>query len=595
MHEETGIEWRQPVLDAVMRWSALLGGTLVVVLLISIGLRTPERLSDPGFLLMFGVFGATVLLRHRPGISYRTRALGFCGLSLLVGVSALYNVGLRPGPLLVSAFTVIASQLFLGRRAMLASLLVTTLGVVLAAIAHGRGLGDDGGALSRLEWLRIGASFAAPTASLALLVAHVVGKIEHSLLATSEALRRLRVTEDERAQARAALAETEAALARSQKLEAVGRLAAGVGHDFNNTLQVVLSWTSILRDERDPEALHEGFDALERAALSGSELTRRLLAFGRREVRAPTVCSSTKLVEDSAKSLRRLLPEDIAIELDLDASSPYALVDTAQISHVLLNLGVNARDAMPGGGVLSLRVRGVDGSELPEGLGGESARGRFLHLSVSDTGTGMSAATRAHVFEPFFTTKGERGTGLGLATAYAIVRQNSGFIQVESEEGQGATFHIYFPEYRAPLPEAVVSARRATRAAGALIMVAEDDPDVRQTMVRVLAAAGYRVLQTADAAAAMTELERVGAEVDVLCTDGIMPGGGTRQLIDLYLARRPDGQVIVCSGYVQEELLRRDIDAGAFGYLPKPFAPSELVERIDALMAKDKGVTVPQR
>jgi CheY-like chemotaxis protein len=302
-------------------------------------------------------------------------------------------------------------------------------------------------------------------------------------------------------------------------------------------------------------------------------------------VRAAVDCSPLELIQDSAKSLRRLLPEDIAIELDLDAAAPRVLIDPAQISHVLLNLGVNARDAMPAGGVLSLGVAPIGAAGVPAGMTVTSPSGRFLHISVRDTGVGMSAETRAHVFEPFFTTKGDRGTGLGLATAYAIVRQNSGFIQIESEEGKGTEVHIYFPEHLAAASEAAAAPPVPRRAKGALVMVTEDDPSVRSTMVRVLAAAGYRVLESADAASAMTELERVGADVDVLCTDGIMPGGGTRQLIDRYRARRPHGPVIVCSGYVQEELLRRDIDAGALEYLPKPFAPSELVRRIDALLS----------
>ena len=378
--------------------------------------------------------------------------------------------------------------------------------------------------------------------------------------------------------------ETETRRQQSQKLEAVGRLAAGVGHDFNNSLQVVLSWASLLRDERDPALVKEGLDAVEQAALQGSELTQRLLAFGRRDVRAPSAASPASLLTESAKSLRRLLPEDISIELEIAAELPTVLIDAAQLSHVLLNLGVNAKDAMPAGGVLTFGAACIEHAALPEGLGAREGTRRWVHLWVRDTGVGMSVDTLAHIFEPFFTTKGDRGTGLGLATSYAIVQQNDGLMHVRSEQGKGAEFGIYLPEHGAPIDRTAPS-KLARPRGGAAVMLAEDDADVRDSLVRVLGAAGFRVFPTADAASAMELLEHVGGPVDVLCTDGIMPGGGTRQLIDKYRSQSPGGQVIICSGYVQEELLRRELDAGAFAYLPKPFLPSELVDRINTLLS----------
>jgi CheY-like chemotaxis protein len=239
---------------------------------------------------------------------------------------------------------------------------------------------------------------------------------------------------------------------------------------------------------------------------------------------------------------------------------------------------------MPAGGVLTFGAACVEHSMLPDGLGAQKEPRRWVRLWVRDTGVGMSSETLAHIFEPFFTTKGERGTGLGLATSYAMVQQNGGLIHVRSEEGQGAELSIYLAAHGAPIDLAAPS-KSARRKRGAVVMVAEDDDDVRESLVRVLGAAGFRVFPSADAASAMELLEHVGGAVDVLCTDGIMPGGGTRQLIDKYRSRSPAGQVIICSGYVQEELLRRELDAGAFAYLPKPFLPSELVDRINTLLS----------
>jgi CheY-like chemotaxis protein len=196
----------------------------------------------------------------------------------------------------------------------------------------------------------------------------------------------------------------------------------------------------------------------------------------------------------------------------------------------------------------------------------------------------MSEDTQSHIFEPFFTTKGERGNGLGLATSYALVEQNRGFIRVASQLGKGTTLELYFPEHVADADAVAVPPRSLPARAGLSVMVAEDDDKVRSSLVHALGSAGFRVYESADAASAIELLERVGGEVDVLCTDGIMPGGGTRELVDRYLARQPEGKVIVCSGYVKEELLRRQIDAGSLAYLAKPFLPAELIERILTLM-----------
>jgi len=260
---------------------------------------------------------------------------------------------------------------------------------------------------------------------------------------------------------------------------------------------------------------------------------------------------------------------------------------------VLLNLGLNARDAMPMGGTILLGLRSLGAQQLPAGVPGPAGNERWVELWVRDSGSGMSPLTQAHIFEPFFTTKGERGNGLGLATAHTLVERNLGFIRAESELGRGSTFYIYFPE-ELTAPDAVApTVAPLPTPLGASVMVAEDDPGVRSSLVRVLDAAGFRVFESPDAATAITLLERVGAEIDVLCTDGIMPGGGTRELIERYLSCRPAGKVIVCSGYVKEELLRREIDAGALAYLAKPFPPSELVERIhDLLEPRSVPVTV---
>ncbi|HKO92631.1 MAG TPA: histidine kinase dimerization/phospho-acceptor domain-containing protein, partial [Polyangiaceae bacterium] len=304
-------KWREPVLEQVVLWTARLGWVLAVLAVITVGRSRPEHLLKPGFLLMLGAYGGVLWLRYRPGQSYERRAFIYCLLLWMVGTSAIYNVGLVPAPVLTNVLAVVSAGLFLGRRPMFLLLLLSSLGVGwlgLWAVSE-QGWGLAGERLSGLFGVRLTAGYAVVTGIIALLVGHVVAQIERSLARTSEALRRLSLAEQHRSQAEQELEQTQSALQRSQKLEVVGKLAAGVGHDFNNSLQVVLSWASLLQTEEDPEVIREGLAAIRQAAVQGSELTQRLLTFGRRDVRAPRTIAALDLLEDGARSLRRMLPE----------------------------------------------------------------------------------------------------------------------------------------------------------------------------------------------------------------------------------------------------------------------------------------------
>lgn len=590
--EGPGGAWREQVLDQTLRWAQRLGLVLSAIGVVSMLSSNPARLLHPAALLMLGAFSGTFLLR-RPALPYRLRAQLFCWLVLVTGSSSIVAVGLLPGPVLCSALPVVCAGLFLGRRTMWLLLGVSTLSVAVLGGWNAAHYSPALPAALPAIGFRFGAGYALVTAALAVLVEHVVAHIERSLEASSEALRRLNIAEQERRRTEQVLAETQSALQRSQKLEAVGRLAAGVGHDFNNSLQVVLSWASLLQGETDPKQLDEGLTAIQQAALQGSELTQRLLTFGRRDVRAPGAVNVAELLADAARSLRRMLPEDIVIDLQKEGPPAQVLADAAQLSHILLNLGLNARDAMPEGGRLTLGTRLLSRAQLPAGPAWPSEPDSWVAIWVRDSGIGMSEETQAHIFEPFFTTKGDRGNGLGLATSYALVEQNGGFIRVQSQQGQGTTLELYFPEQVAMTGASTSPIRSRPPRASLGVMVAEDDENVRSSLVRALGVAGFRVYESADAASAIQLLDRVGRDVDVLCTDGIMPGGGTRELIERYLARRPEGKVIICSGYVKEELLRRQIDAGALAYLAKPFLPAELIERIHTLTLAGSEAAAP--
>lgn len=571
------------MLDALLKWSLLFGFGIACLFGLLTYQKDPADLGRAPFVVALLGYSVVVVVGLGRGLPYRLRAFGFALALWLAASGAVLTLGQGAAASLTLALAVVVAGLFLNTRAMLLMLILTT-----SSIAVATWLGADprpGETVGRpLTGLARALSYALVTGAIAVLVSNIVRRIESTLAHSEQALAELQREQARRNEAQVALQETEAALARSQKLEAVGRLAAGVGHDFNNSLQVIFSWVDLMRGSEEQSIQRQGLEAIDRAAQQGSELTRRLLAFGRRDLRAPVPMSPAHALTELANSLRRLLPEDISIELEL-GPVPDVLADPAQLDHVLLNLGVNARDAMPAGGTLQLGCRRVSRSELPPELShgdGET----WAELWVRDTGVGMDPETQAHIFEPFFTTKGEQGTGLGLASAYAVIRQNRGGMTVRSAPGEGATFFVYLPESTGQATSIRASSRAPAVTSSRCVMLAEDDPGVRAGLVAALERAGFSVLEAPDARVAENVLQHTEQRIDVLCTDGIMPGGGTKRLIEQFLRRHPKGQVILCSGYIEEELLRRDVDAGVFTYLPKPFTPTALIERISGLLAE---------
>jgi CheY-like chemotaxis protein len=331
----------------------------------------------------------------------------------------------------------------------------------------------------------------------------------------------------------------------------------------------------------------EALDAIERAARQGSDLTRRLLTLGRPEIHAPRVLALGHAARELGVSLRRLLPEHIELQVEI-RDTPSVLFDPAQLDQVLLNLCVNAKDAMPRGGSMQIGLESTSTSDLTARTGRSLEGLGWAHLWVTDSGAGMAADVVERIFEPFFTTKGEHGTGLGLAAVRAIVQQNGGFVEVESEPGRGATFHVYLPETTDAPTSTSLPVSSPHTVEEAVVLLAEDDIDVRAALARALSRSGFTVLQCGDAESAREILAQRRTNVDILCTDGIMPGGGTGTLIDEYLGAYPAGKVIMCSGYVQDEVRVRETQSESISFLPKPFAPSDLIERI-RVMCDDRA------
>ena len=376
-------------------------------------------------------------------------------------------------------------------------------------------------------------------------------------------------------------------LRQSQKMEAVGRLAGGVAHDFNNLLLVIGGYSDLLlqRLPHDSE-YRDDVEEIRKAGTRASSLTQQLLAFSRKQVIAPRVADLNEVVAGMEKMLRRLIGEDIDLVTVLRHGLWNVRVDTGQLEQVLMNLAVNARDAMPGVGKLRIET---ENGRIDEGWvrrQGYGEPGDFVILSVRDTGNGMDEDTLARVFEPFFSTKGQgKGTGLGLATVYGIVKQSGGYITVESRPGEGSTFRIYLPRSEAAVVDrpADVPATH-TRGMGETILLVEDEETVRQLLRTTLTEGGYSLLEADDGEEALALLRRDDRPIHLLITDVIMPRMGGKELSDRLAADRPDLKVLFVSGYVDNEILREQRFERGEAYLQKPFTPETLLRTVRKML-----------
>jgi two-component system, cell cycle sensor histidine kinase and response regulator CckA len=390
----------------------------------------------------------------------------------------------------------------------------------------------------------------------------------------------------ERNAAAAALHQSEQQLLQAQKMEAVGRLAGGVAHDFNNLLTAIKGFTELLHldlDERDPRRAF--VTEIQSAANRAARLTRQLLAFSRKQVLQPRVLDLNGAVIDMEKMLQRLIGEHLVLETHTSAGLWHVKVDPGQVEQVLMNLVVNARDAMESGGRLDVATRNVSFTAQTLPPNAEVEPGEYVALSVSDTGCGIDEVTIGRIFEPFFTTKEQgKGTGLGLSTVYGIVRQSGGFVHVESEPGHGTTFHVFFPRVLAPSETRVEQPEEAPASGTETILLAEDEQAVRTLVRRVLARAGYQILEAESGVDALQLARARDGTIDLLLTDVVMPGMSGRELADTLLRERPDLRVLYMSGYTDDAISHHGVLDEDVALLEKPFAPDTLLRRIRAVL-----------
>ena len=379
----------------------------------------------------------------------------------------------------------------------------------------------------------------------------------------------------------------EAQLLQAQKMEAVGQLAGGVAHDFNNLLSVITGYSEMLLDEMGPnDPRVPRLTEIRRAAERAASLTRQLLAFSRKQVLQPRILDLNSIVTDTEKMLRRLIGENIDLVTVRGAALGRVRADPGQLEQIIMNLTVNARDAMPQGGRLTIETanREIDAAYTRDHPGAQT--GSFVMLSVADTGSGMDRATQARIFEPFFTTKeAGRGTGLGLSTVYGIVKQSGGYIEVDSEPGRGTTFRVLLPRTERAVDASVAApAGDAPGSGDETVLLVEDNAAVAAVFREVLEARGYRVLPAKDAAEAIEMVAAHTEPIHLLMTDMMMPGMSGRELAGRLKATRPEMKVLLVSGYAGGALPDQQALDPEEAFLQKPFSSEDLARKVRAVL-----------
>lgn len=516
------------------------------------------------------VVGLGWLSRQR--VSTEVRGVGVVTAFFLVGLTGYTTVGFLGAPAVGFSVAVVVSGLLLGRRAMyvttaLVCVAIAIIGTLMVGeVIAAPPIEDISPRLTR-TWLRSNTLTLLLILILGAAVTWVVEKIEATGLRLEHESRRRR--------------EAERHAVNAQATELIGRVAAGLAHDVNNQLTVIGGWTSLVAADADAESRTEAAVAISGAIRNASALTTQLLVLGRREVRAPRRISLRRLVHAHLQTLGRLLPVGIEVGGER-ADEAWCVADEAQLHQVLLNLVLNARDALPDGGRIEIRTAVHRDPHAVVGHRGAIPPGEWAVLEVHDTGLGMDEATRTRAFEPFFTTKptGE-GTGLGLSTILGIAEQSAGHVVLESEIGAGTTVGVWLPATTPAAPSKADSPTPRQPAAGTRVLLVEDNAQVLEVARRGLTAAGFVVVTATSGDKALSKIAE--ARFDILCSDVIMPGAPVARVVREFGEANGDAPILLCSGHVEEDEVRHRIEAGGVHFLPKPYELAELTRTITDL------------
>ncbi|RKX76613.1 MAG: hybrid sensor histidine kinase/response regulator [Spirochaetes bacterium] len=372
-------------------------------------------------------------------------------------------------------------------------------------------------------------------------------------------------------------------LRQSQKMDAIGRLAGGVAHDFNNILTVITGYCSLIKDKlKEDIPVENDIEGIQNAAHKAAALTRRLLSFSRNQILKPEVININDMIRDMDKLIRMLILEDISVHAILNAKNPHVFIDPGQMEQVLINLITNARDAMPRGGKLIIETGDLVLSEPINSILGKIPEGNYVIVKISDTGVGIEEELLTKIFEPFFTTKpDEKGTGLGLSTVYGIVNQSKGYLDVGSKPSYGTTFKIYLPQKLSPTEYKVVLHKEDETWKGTeTILVVEDEDEVRKLIIKILLHKGYDVLEAKNSGEALLAFEKDKERIDLLITDIIMPYLSGDKLAERLKGEKPDLKILFISGYPSKTIQRKNLFSTGAAFISKPFNASNFLQKV---------------
>jgi len=386
-------------------------------------------------------------------------------------------------------------------------------------------------------------------------------------------------------------AEAAERLRSGQRMEAMGQLAGGVAHDFNNTMTVITGYTELLLARTPPdEESYKPLEEIRKAGVRCSALTGHLLAFSRRQVLTPSLMDLNVVVADLGDMLPMLIGEDIEVAIECETGLWPIRADSTQIEQVIVNLVVNARDAMPGGGRVTIRTRNVDVTPSNADAHPEMAAGSYVQLTVADSGRGMDEDTRVRAFDPFFTTKPVgQGTGLGLSTAYGVISQSDGCIYLDSAPGQGTTVRIYLPRGFGTVTAALAASTAPLERGAETVLLVEDEEGLRQLLKTVLDGAGYRVLEAGNGTQALELSGAHAGPIDILVSDVVMPGMSGRELVERIVPLRPEARVLLISGYTQTAGFENTIARAGAAFLQKPFTPDVFLTKVREVLTTGRA------
>ena len=539
-----------------------------------------------------GAVALAALLVVGKRLPFAVRSGAYLGIVFVVCTTSTLRIGISPNAMVGFSTIAVAATILFGVRVALGSVVVMVLAILAVCALHAAGWVEqapnwveilDGTRL--VNGVRIASIFALLSSASAVGVAFLLKRSEDLAWQQAQVARALRSEQAETARLLRDLELQQAALHKARELETLGRLAGSMAHDFNNALLVI--WGAIdelSHDEELSDTQAEALEALRIASEQATATTRSLRAFGPGTPRRPTTLQVAALITRAGATLSRVLPPNVRLQSEIRSEASIA-ADEGELLRVLTNLALNARDAMREGGTLTFRVRPADAREQ---IGSSEA---LVAIEVSDTGTGIPKDVQARLFEPYFTTKQTGGTGLGLASVREIVRAHDGEVQVSSEPGRGTTITLLWPVSASAKAAERADAPAPAPGGGRAILIVDDEAAVRATLARGLGRAGFQVVEAADAATALEALRRSKLQLDVLCTDWMMPGAPARQLIEEF-RRVHGGAVLVCSGYAPAEtsLTPEMVD----DFLAKPFSGEELVRRIHHLLSERSASAGPQ-